>query len=69
MVEVRQTAAFSKFMAGLRDQYTRAKIAAWIDRLAFGNAGDMKRVGEEVSELRVDYGPATASTLFSVARS
>jgi putative addiction module killer protein len=57
MIEVRQTAVFSKFMAGLRDQRARAKIAARIDRLAFGNAGDMKPVGEGVSELRVNYGP------------
>ena len=30
---------------------------ARIERLAAGNAGDVKPVGEGVSELRIDYGP------------
>jgi len=34
-----------------------ARISARIDRLALGNFGDAKPVGEGVSELRVDYGP------------
>ena len=32
-------------------------IASRLDRLAFGNVGDAKPVGEGVSELRIDYGP------------
>ena len=36
-VEVRKTAVFSRWMAGLRDHRARAKIAARIDRLALGN--------------------------------
>jgi putative addiction module killer protein len=28
-----------------------------LDRLAFGNAGDVKPVGRGISELRIDYGP------------
>jgi len=28
-----------------------------IERLAAGNAGDVKAVGKGVSELRIDYGP------------
>jgi putative addiction module killer protein len=28
-----------------------------IERLAGGNAGDVKPIGEGVSELRIDYGP------------
>jgi len=32
-------------------------IASRLDRLAFGNAGDVRPVGEGVSELRIDYGP------------
>jgi len=57
MVEVRKTAAFSDWMAGLRDHRARAKIAARIDRLALGNPGDVEPVGEGVSELRIHYGP------------
>ena len=57
MIEVRKTAVFSKWMADLRDHRARAKIAARIDRLAFGNPGDVQPVGEGVSELRIHYGP------------
>jgi putative addiction module killer protein len=32
-------------------------IASRLDRLAFGNAGDVKPVGQGISELRIDYGP------------
>jgi putative addiction module killer protein len=32
-------------------------IASRLDRLAFGNAGDVRPVGNGVSELRIDYGP------------
>ena len=28
-----------------------------VERLAVGNAGDVRPVGEGVSELRIDYGP------------
>jgi len=38
----------------LRD---RARVQARIERLAAGNAGDVKPVGEGISELRIDYGP------------
>jgi putative addiction module killer protein len=57
MNEVRKTATFSHWMAGLRDHRARAKIAARIDRLALSNAGDVRPVGEGISELRIHYGP------------
>jgi putative addiction module killer protein len=46
MIEVRKTTAFSDWMAKLRDRRARAKIAARIDRLAFGNPGDVEPVGK-----------------------
>jgi len=40
-----------------------------VRRLAFGNYGDVKPVGEGVSELRLDFGPVTAFTLSNAVRS
>ena len=57
MVEIRKTATFAQWIDGLRDMRTRARVQARIERLALGHAGDVKPVGEGVSELRIDYGP------------
>jgi putative addiction module killer protein len=57
VIEIRQTETFSVWLRGLRDAQTRARIAARVRRLAFGNPGDVKPVGEGVSELRIHYGP------------
>lgn len=57
MIEVRQTREYATWFAGLRDRRARARIAIRIDRLALGNPGDVKPVGDGVSELRSDYGP------------
>ena len=57
MVEIRKTDLFARWIDGLRDLRARARIQARIERLALGNPGDVKPVGEGVSELRVNYGP------------
>jgi putative addiction module killer protein len=57
MIEVRQTEVFSSWLRKLRDQNARACIQIRIRRLSLGNFGDVKPVGEGVSELRIDYGP------------
>jgi len=41
----------------LRDQNAQARILVRIRRLSMGNRGDVKAVGEGLSELRIDYGP------------
>jgi len=56
-VEIRKTAVFAKWIDGLRDIRARARILVRIERLAAGNPGDVRPVGEGVSELRIDYGP------------
>lgn len=57
MIEVRQTAVFSGWLGGLRDTNAQLRIATRIRRLEEGNAGDVRSVGEGVSEMRIDYGP------------
>ena len=57
MAEVRKTEVFARWLDGLRDIQGRARVQVRIERLAAGNAGDIKPVGEGVSELRIDYGP------------
>ena len=57
MIELKQTDTFRKWRTKLKDERARALIASRLDRLAFGNAGDVKPVGQGVSELRIDHGP------------
>ena len=53
MVEIRQTEVFVRWFASLRDDRARARIR----RLSLGNPGDVRAVGEGVSDMRIDYGP------------
>jgi putative addiction module killer protein len=57
MIEVRQTDLFANWLRKLRDEQARARIQIRIRRISLGNFGDVKPVGEGVSELRIDYGP------------
>jgi len=57
VIEIRKTAVFAQWLDGLRDLHARARVQARIERLAAGNPGDVKPVGEGVSELRIAYGP------------
>jgi putative addiction module killer protein len=57
MIEIRETDEFKKWIRSLRDSIAKAKIASRIQRLKYGNPGDVKPVGEGVSEMRIDHGP------------
>ena len=56
-MDIKQTETFRLWHTRLKDKRALAMIAKRVDRLAYGMAGDVKPVGEGVSELRIDYGP------------
>jgi putative addiction module killer protein len=58
VIEVRQTDVYARWFEKLRDHQARARILARVRRLSLGNPGDVEPVGEGVSEMRIDYGPA-----------
>jgi len=51
MLTLLRSQTFDDWLSGLRDRQAR------IDRLAMGNAGDVKSTQSGISELRIDYGP------------
>lgn len=57
MIEIRKTDRFVRWIDNLADIHARARIQARIERLVAGNPGDVKPVGEGISELRINYGP------------
>ncbi|MBU6185452.1 MAG: type II toxin-antitoxin system RelE/ParE family toxin [Synechococcales bacterium] len=57
MIEIRETEIYSRWFKSLRDRQSKARIDIRIRRLSTGNPGDVKPVGQGVSELRIDYGP------------
>ena len=56
MIEIRQTETYAEWFSSLRDRHAKARIDIRIRRLSLGNPGDVKAVGEGVSELRINYG-------------
>jgi putative addiction module killer protein len=56
MRTIRRTSEFDKWLKKLRDSQAVARILARAKRLAGGNPGDNRYLGE-VSEMRIDYGP------------
>jgi len=57
VIELKQTETFSKWWKKFKDERARGLIAARLDRLAYGLAGDVEAVGQGISELRIHYGP------------
>ena len=54
---VKLTESFVVWLTNLKDERARARIVARLDRLAMGNPGDVKPVGQGMSEMRIDCGP------------
>jgi putative addiction module killer protein len=57
MIEIRETETYSRWFERLRDRQAKARINIRIRRLSMGNLGEVKAVGEGVSELKLTYGP------------
>lgn len=51
------TEVFDRWFAGLRDKQAARRIQVRIDRAEEGNFGDVRPVGEAVSEMRIHHGP------------
>lgn len=56
-MEIKQTSEFATWLDGLRDLLAKRRIAARIVRMQSGLLGDVKSVGDGVSEARIDHGP------------
>ena len=56
-MKIRKTDVFAKWLDKLKDFQAKARVLVQVERLAMGNPGHTKPVGEGVSELRIDFGP------------
>jgi putative addiction module killer protein len=57
MLELIKSATFDRWLSGLRDPKAAGRVQVRLDRLAMGNPGDVKPVGEGISEMKINYGP------------
>ncbi|MCC7264431.1 MAG: type II toxin-antitoxin system RelE/ParE family toxin [Candidatus Latescibacteria bacterium] len=57
MMEIRETETYSHWFDRLRNRQAKARILARIRLLSLGNPGQVKPVGEGVSEMKIDCGP------------
>ena len=56
-ITIVQTAVFRRWLDSLKDRRARSRIDDRLLRLADGNAGDTKSIGNGVQELRLHFGP------------
>jgi putative addiction module killer protein len=68
MLIVQQTTVFSDWLGGLKDRRAAARIVERLNRVEGGLLGDVKPVGEGVSEMRITMGRGIGSTSCSAAR-
>ena len=56
-MEIHATDTYTRWFRRLRDREAKRIIDSRIARLATGNPGDARPVGQGVLELRINYGP------------
>lgn len=56
MIKVKKHEAFDKWLVKVKDPKAKAAILSRVRRLEFGLFGDVKPVGDGMSELRIDTG-------------
>lgn len=57
LITIHHGEIFDDWLEALRDRRAVARITSRLSRAEDGNLGDVKAVGEGVSEMRIDYGP------------
>jgi len=57
LIEIRRTSTYAKWLSNLRDPQAVHRVLTQIDKLARGNPGHARSLGQGVSELKIDYGP------------
>ncbi|MGH8716729.1 MAG: type II toxin-antitoxin system RelE/ParE family toxin [Burkholderiales bacterium] len=57
MPTILRSSTFSDWLTQFPDSRARVRIQVRIDRMAEGNPGDVKPIGDGLSEARIDYGP------------
>ena len=57
MFTVRQTQGFQDWLDSLKDIKAQVRIVARLRQAEAGNLGDWKPVGNEISEMRIAFGP------------
>ncbi|CBL46174.1 Bacterial protein of unknown function (DUF891) [gamma proteobacterium HdN1] len=56
MIQIKRLPEFDAWFDGLKDVATKAKLNARLKKVSRGTLGDVKPVGEGVSELREHFG-------------
>jgi len=56
-MRVLMTEVYRDWINALKDRTGRARIQVRVDRLAYGNPGQHRRLAGGVSELKIDFGP------------
>ena len=57
MIEIIKSPEFTKWLHGLKDGHAKIVINKRLLRLKIGHLGDVKPVGDGISEVRIHYGP------------